>query len=149
MDSHARILDGPRFSDDRLVALLEVTIRTTLLLSAIALGLAACVADTRPDDAACSAPTIELELTVRADDMVPSDPSVCRDQEVTLVISAQVDGVIHLHGYDAELPATELSNGDELSLIFDASRSGQYPIELHRMDSPQGINVGILTVHEP
>lgn len=149
MRSHAPILDGPRFSDDRLVALLEVTIRTTLLLSAIALGLAACVADTRPDDAACSAPTIELELTVRADDMVPSDPSVCRDQEVTLVISAQVDGVIHLHGYDAELPATELSNGDELSLIFDASRSGQYPIELHRMDSPQGINVGILTVHEP
>lgn len=149
MHNHARILDGPRFSDDRLVALLEVTIRTTLLLSAIALGLAACVADTRPDDAACSAPTIELELTVRADDMVPSDPSVCRDQEVTLVISAQVDGVIHVHGYDAELPATELSNGDELSLIFDASRSGQYPIELHRMDSPQGINVGILTVHEP
>jgi len=120
-----------------------------LLLSAIALVLAACVADTRPDDAACSAPTIELELTVRADDMVPANPSVCRDQEVTLVISAQVDGVIHVHGYDAELPATELSNGDELSLIFEASRSGQYPIELHRLGSPQGINVGILTVHEP
>ncbi len=149
MCSHARILVWPRFNDDRLVAPLEVTIRTTLLLSVISVVLAACVADTRPDDAACSAPTIELELTVRADDMVPSNPSVCRDQEVTLVISAQVDGVMHVHGYDTELPATELSNGDELSLIFDASRSGQYPIELHRLESPQGINVGILTVHEP
>jgi len=149
MRSHAPILVWPRFSDDQPVSPLEATIRTTLLLSAIALVLAACVADTRPDDAACSAPTIELELTVRADDMVPSNPSVCRDQAVTLVISAQVDGAIHVHGYDAELPATELSNGDELSLNFDASRSGHYPIELHRLESPQGINVGILTVHEP
>lgn len=128
---------------------LEALIRTTLLLSTIALVLAACVADTRPDDAACSAPTIALELTVRADDMVPPDPAACRGQEVTLAISAQVDGVIHVHGYDAELPATELGNGDELSLVFDASRSGQYVIELHRMGSPQGTNVGILTVHEP
>ena len=149
MRSHARILVWPRSATIGLSRRWRSTIRTTLLLSAIALVLAACVADTRPDGAACSAPTIELELTVRADDMVPSNPSVCRDQEVTLVISAQVDGVIHVHGYDAELPATELSNGDELSLIFDASRSGQYPIELHRQESPQGINVGILTVHEP
>jgi len=115
----------------------------------MALVLAACITDNRPDDDACSAPAIELALTVRPDDLVPPNPSVCRGQEVTLVISAQVDGVIHVHGYDTELPATELSNGDELSLIFDASRSGQYPIELHRLGSPQGINVGILTVHEP
>ncbi len=115
----------------------------------MALMLAACITDNRPDDDACSAPAIELKLTVRPDDMVPPNPSVCRGQEVTLVITAQVDGVIHIHGYDSEVSATELTNGEELSLTFDASRSGQYPIELHRITSPQGINVGILTVHEP
>lgn len=115
----------------------------------MAILLAACITDNRPDADVCSAPEIEVALTVRPDDLVPPNPSVCRGQDVTLVMSAQVDGVIHVHGYDSEVPATELSNGEELSLTFEASRSGQYPIELHRLNSPQGINVGILTVHEP
>lgn len=113
------------------------------------MALAACITDNRPDDDVCSAPTIELELLVRPDDMIPSNPSVCRGQEVTLAITVQVDGALHVHGYDEEVPATEIRIGDERSLTFIADRSGQYPIELHPVADPRGINVGILTVHEP
>lgn len=32
---------------------------------------------------------------------------------------------------------------------FTAGRSGQFPIEVHAGDDPRGVEVGILTVHEP
>jgi len=66
-----------------------------------------------------------------------------------LVITPQVDGVLHVHGYDAELPATTVVAGEVIELTFTAGRSGQFPIELHTDEDTQGVSVGILTVHEP
>ncbi|CAN5119764.1 hypothetical protein BH23CHL9_BH23CHL9_04160 [soil metagenome] len=120
-----------------------------MLLFILASVLSACVADSRPDPEFCATPTIELDLTLRVDELVPSNPSACRDQEVTLVVTVEADGVLHVHGYDEAVPATEVRNGYELRLTFDADRSGQFPIELHQLDDPTSINVGILTVHEP
>jgi hypothetical protein len=111
--------------------------------------LAACVSDTGPDAESCDAPSIELELTLTADALTPSDPAVCRDQDVTLRIASDVDGFIHIHGYDEAVPATEVVAGEELELAFTADRSGQFPIELHPADDPEGIDVGVFTVHEP
>lgn len=117
-----------------------------LLASITALG-AGCVTDTRPAAGAERSNTLELELTGAA--LTPAAPAVCRDQEVTLVIASEVDGIIHIHGYDAVVPATEVSAGAELRLSFSAERSGQFPIELHPADDPEGVNVGVFTVHEP
>ena len=39
--------------------------------------------------------------------------------------------------------------GETAELAFTAARSGQFAIELHRHDSPEGVAVGIFTVHEP
>ncbi len=114
------------------------------LLLAVATG---CVSDARP--AACDEPSVTLELELTADSLDPSAPAVCRDQAVTLVIASEVDGIIDLHGYDTEVPATEVSAGNELRLTFTAQRSGQFPIELHPAQDAAGVNVGILTVHEP
>ena len=140
----------PTFRHHLSVARAEVAvIRSVVLLLILASVLAACVADSRPDPELCATPTIELALTLRVDELVPSDPTACRDQEVTLVITVQADGVLHIHGYDDAVPATEVRNGEDLRLTFDAHRSGQFPIELHGLDDPAGINVGILTVHEP
>lgn len=124
------------------------TLRTigTLLLVAL---LVACVADTRPDAEACSAPSVSLSLRLTANALAPTDPAVCRDQEVTLLIESEVDGVIHFHGYDDVVPATEVAAGEELELTFTADEEGQFPIELHPADEPEGIDVGIFTVHEP
>jgi hypothetical protein len=117
---------------------------TTLLVTM----LVACVAESRPDAEACAAPSIELSLRLTAAGLTPA-PDVCRDQEVTLRIASEVDGFIHIHGYDEAVPATEVVAGEELELTFTADEEGQYPIELHPADEPEGIDVGIFTVHEP
>ena len=120
-----------------------------LLVISVALLLAACVEDARPQGEACEAPTVEVALTLSADGLQPAGPAVCRDQEVTLVISSSVDGVIHIHGYDEWVPATGVTAGEDLELSFPAERSGQFPIELHPADDPQGLELGVFTVHEP
>lgn len=123
--------------------------RTSVAVGAALLLLTACVEGTGPDPEACSAPAAEIELSLSADALDPSDPAVCRDQEVTLVISPEVDGVFHIHGYDEQVPATEVRAGEEVELRFTASRSGQFPVEMHPQDDPAGVEIGVFTVHEP
>ena len=123
--------------------------RPSAALAAALLLLTACVEDTGPDAGSCAAPAVRIELAVSADALDPNDPSVCRDQEVTLIISPQVDGVFHIHGYDEHVPATEVHDGEEIELQFTAARSGQFPIELHPLDDPTGVDIGVFTVHEP
>ena len=115
-----------------------------LLIAAIAIS--GCVDENRPDD--CHEPAKTIELTVTATALEPNDPAVCRDQLVTLRVSSEVDGVIHIHGLDALVPATTIAAGEEEVLEFTAERSGQFPIELHPAYDPQGVSVGIFTVHE-
>jgi hypothetical protein len=114
-----------------------------------ALLVAGCVADTRPDDAACRADRIELAVTLTADALAGDTLGVCRGQEVALTVTPEVTGVLHLHGYDEELPAAPVSAGAPVTLSFVAERSGQFTFEFHPEDDPRGIGVGILTVHEP
>jgi hypothetical protein len=115
-------------------------------LVALAVAGSGCVAQNRPAD--CDEPGKTIELTVTATALEPNDPAACRDQVVTLLLRSEVDGVIHIHGLDAVVPATTIAAGEELVLEFTAERSGQFPIELHPADDPQGVSVGIFTVHE-
>ena len=130
-----------------LAAIAAVARRRGVLLLAVAVGLAGCVSDTRPE--ACDAESVTIDLALTATDLTPDDPTVCRDQEVTLVVDSDADGVLHIHGYDEAVPATTVHAGDTVTLEFTASRSGQFPIELHASDDPEGIVLGIFTVHEP
>ncbi len=98
---------------------------------------------------ACEALPAEIELTLTAETLTPSDPAVCRGSDVTLTVTAEVDGVLHIHGYDAEVPATPVTQGEVVELAFTAERSGQFPIELHTDENTQGVNVGLFTVNEP
>lgn len=107
--------------------------------------LAGCVGG-RP---ACAALSGAIELTLTAETLTPSSPAVCRGTDVTLTVRSEVDGVLHVHGLDAEVPASPVSQGDVLELAFTAGRSGQFPIELHTDENPQGTSVGLFTVHEP
>ena len=113
------------------------------LLSVV--GLAGCIGT----DADCAALPTRIELALSADGLTPADPTVCRDQEVTLVVTSEVDGVLHIHGYDDEVPATTVAAGEVTELDFTAIRSGQFPIELHPDEDPQGVSLGIFTVDEP
>jgi hypothetical protein len=115
------------------------------LAFACVLVLGACIAG----GVDCGALTDEIELTLTAETLTPSSLAVCRDAEVTLNITPGVDGVLHIHGYDDYVPATNVTAGEGLELTFTAGRSGQFPIELHTDENTQGVNVGLLTVHEP
>lgn len=90
--------------------------------------------------------TVQVAVTIDA--MTPNNPGVCRGQEVTLVIVSDFDGIFHIHGYDAAVPATPMEAGDRLELVFTADRAGQFPIEIHPADDPRGVNLGIFTVYE-
>ncbi|MGH2384050.1 MAG: copper resistance CopC family protein [Candidatus Limnocylindria bacterium] len=116
-----------------------------LLAVAMVAALTACVGG----DADCEALPTRIELTLADGALTPSNPSVCRDRQVTLVVTPDVDGVLHVHGYDAQVPATSMTAGEVVQLVFTATRSGQFPIELHTDDNTEGVSVGIFTVHEP
>jgi hypothetical protein len=123
------------------------TRRSILALLVILLAvLAGCVTENRP--AACDADATTIQLTVTATSMTPNDPAACRGQLVTLTIEAEVDGLFHMHALDDLVPATTIAAGEETTLEFSAERSGQFPVELHPADDPQGITIGILTLHE-
>jgi hypothetical protein len=121
---------------------------TAIILAAIALLAVACV-DSAGLPADCVDPSVSREATVTANAMAPRALEVCRAQAVTLTIDSEVDGVFHIHGYDDEVSATTINAGEELRLEFEATRSGQFVIDLHPADDPTGVSIGILTVHEP
>ena len=98
--------------------------------------------------ATCDASETTIELTVSARSLVPNDPAACRGQVVTMILDSEVDGVFHIHGLDAVVPATTVVAGEQVTLEFTVDRSGQFPIEIHPGDDPQGVSIGIFTVHE-
>lgn len=118
-------------------------------LLVLGLAVAGCVESNKPDPSACAAPISTLELTLTAAGLTPQDPAACRGQQVELLVQSEVDGVLHIHGYDAEAPLIEVSAGKRIAVSFDASQSGQFPIEVHTNESPEGTGVGVLTIHEP
>ena len=119
--------------------------RAGLAAALLAVVLVGCVAD-RPD---CAELPPRVELALSAEGLDPSEISTCRGREVTLRVSSEVDGVLHVHGYDEHVPATTIAAGAVTELTFTAARSGQFPIELHTDDDTEGNGVGVLTVHEP
>jgi hypothetical protein len=102
-----------------------------------------------PVDEACADPSVSLQATVTDAAMDPSTLTVCRDQDVTLELSSETDGVFHIHGYDDQVPATSLEPGEDTVLQFTADTAGQFIIELHAHDGGGESEIGVLTVHEP
>ena len=134
-----------RRADRRVATMAAVRRSVAVPLALLLLVLAACVEEARPSG--CAGDSVEIHVELEADRMTPSALGVCRGQHVTLIVATELDATFHVHGYDDALPATTISVGDEARLEFDASRAGQFPIEIHPADDPRGIEVGILTVY--
>jgi hypothetical protein len=99
--------------------------------------------------AACPTASVRVEVTVTDEAMEPSAIAVCRGQEVTLEVHGQTDGVLHLHGYDDQAPATSLTRGETTTLEFTADVAGQFIVELHAHSGEGEVEIGVLTVNEP
>ena len=91
--------------------------------------------------------TVTIDLTVDATGMTPPSPAVCRGQAVTLKLHPDVDGIFHVHGLDAVLPATEIAAGEDRTFEFTPENAGQFPVELH--SDAGATNLGTLTVDVP
>lgn len=110
-------------------------------------ALAACVpAADLPAD--CDAAAVTRAATLVEERLEPATLEVCRDQEVTIELTVERDATFHLHGYDAEVPARQVTAGEMVTLTFDAARSGQFPIAIHTVDGPAEATVGTFIVHE-
>ena len=115
-------------------------------LVALLVACAGCVSSAGPGPD-CAASAIELELTLSESALRPA-PAVCRGQTATMRVESSTEGVLHVHGYDDEIPIVVVAPGEVAETTFDAVRSGQFVIQLHSPDGPE-VEVGILTVHEP
>jgi len=126
-------------------------VRATGAAIALLLGtamLAGCVPQVvLPGD--CGAGTVQRSATLSGDQLSPQSIDVCKGQQVTLEITTERAGEIHLHGYDVEAPEVEVEPGDTATFKFKATRPGQFIIELHTPNNGPEIKVGLLTVHEP
>lgn len=110
--------------------------------------LAACVPATQlPAD--CEAPAVSRQASLVEERLEPAQIEVCRGQRVTLGIDVRRDAVLHLHGYDEQVPARQVTTGEQITLEFDAEQSGQFPIAIHTTDGPDEATAGTLVVHEP
>ena len=138
-------LQGPRQRSSYTPAVMHPR-RAALALLVAAATVTGCVNQERP--ATCDADETTIEVTLTAAGMEPNDPAACRGQDVAIIVRSEVDGVLHIHGLDAVVPATTIADGDTIGLAFEADRSGQFPIELHPADSGEGVDVGILTLYE-
>ena len=114
----------------------------------LAVPLSACVGDAGLPPT-CHDPSVDFAATLSDEHLQPASFDACRGQAVTITFTIERDGVLHLHGYDDQVSATEVRAGQETVFEFDAVRSGVFPIALHTMDGPAEVTVGSLIVHEP
>jgi hypothetical protein len=122
---------------------LTAPLAAMLLLGGLAVG---CVEQAdRPGD--CDASAVKRTASLSGDRLDPEALDVCKGQKVTIQITTQRAGDLHLHGYDEEAPEVTVEAGDTATFMFTAARAGQFVIELHTTGEGE-IEVGLLTVHE-
>jgi hypothetical protein len=103
----------------------------------------------RSDGGTCAEPTVDIAATVTDSAMDPSAISVCRGQDVTIDVASETDGILHIHGYDEQVPAVALEPGQSKTLEFTADVAGQFIIELHARSGQESTEIAVLTVNEP
>ena len=98
--------------------------------------------------ATCGDASVAFATTLADDRLEPATFEVCRDQEVTITVTVERDGILHLHGYDDLLGAKEVRAGQDVELAFSGAHVGQFPIALHPPEGPTELTVGTLVVHD-
>jgi len=94
----------------------------------------------------CRAGPSTVEAEVTATSLEPAEIRLCRGQPVTLELMPRFDGVVHIHGIEV---AREVRDGEPTELEFTPGQSGQFPIETHTEERPEGRQIGVLIVDEP
>ncbi len=122
-----------------------------ILMAAAALAillLSACVSQQQTDPSSCAQSAVTLTAALPATGtMQPENLNVCENQQVTLKVSAERDGAVHLHGYDDQNAEVDVTTGQDSTLRFTANHVGQFVMEFHPADGSDESQVGLLTVN--
>ncbi len=78
--------------------------------------------------------TINLKVT-GANKMVPDHPSAHQNDKVTINLTSDTEGEVHLHGYDIHF---ETKAGETVSHTFTADKTGTFDIEWEKTGTPLG-----------
>jgi hypothetical protein len=125
---------------------IQVTFAMVAVLATMV--LAACVSQQQTDPSTCAQDSVTLAATLPATGQLqPKNLNVCQDQRVTLTVSSERDGAVHLHGYDDQNAEVEVAKGKDATLAFTASHPGQFVMEFHPADGSAESEVGVLTVN--
>ncbi len=111
------------------------------------LVVAGCIPNVSLPDT-CNQAAVSFAATLADEGLEPPTFDACRGQHLTLAITAEQDGILHLHGYDDLLGAREVRAGQTIDLEFEATHVGQFPITLHTLDGQDAGTVGTLIVHD-
>ena len=78
----------------------------------------------------------EINVTVTgAKSMSPSEWTAHENDTVTIKITSDTDGEVHLHGYDI---AFDCKAGEVTTRTFKADKTGNFPIEWESTSTPLG-----------
>ncbi len=121
--------------------------RSVLVPLLLALAVAGCVPATNLPES-CDDDAVTLQATLVEERLEPATLEVCRGQQVTIQLAVERDATFHIHGYDEEVPAQQVTTGEDVTLEFQAARAGQFPIAIHTTDGPAEATVGTFIVHE-
>ena len=75
--------------------------------------------------------TIPLEIRAQAP-AAPVDEPVALGSEVTLEVTSEVDGLLHVHGFEEKI---EMVAGETTTRAFTASMVGAFEVETHEPDA--------------
>lgn len=75
--------------------------------------------------------TIPLDITASAP-AEPREEAVELGSLVTLVVTSEVDGLVHVHGFEEK---TDLVAGETVEVQFTANMSGAFEVETHEPDA--------------
>ncbi len=78
--------------------------------------------------------TIDVTVT-KGSSMTPSDLKANHNDTVTINVTSDTDGEVHLHGYDIHFDAKA---GQVVSQTFNAVNTGDFPIEWESTSTPLG-----------
>jgi hypothetical protein len=99
----------------------------------LAFGVGGYIWTSRPS-APVTSKTIEVTVT-GGKSMSPSTWTAHHDDQVTVNITTDTDGEVHLHGYDIKWP---LTRGLHWTITFTADITGDFPIEWETIGAPLG-----------
>jgi hypothetical protein len=89
--------------------------------------------------AGCASPagqTVTIDVTVTGGKtMQPRDLSAHQNDTLTINITSDTEGEVHLHGYDIQF---QTKAGQVVSQTFKADKTGDFPIEWEATAAPLG-----------